>query len=57
MKAAGMATLVATLAGTAAWLLGVLRTLWPAHSMVATLILTIVIYAVVKRSWQPARAR
>ena len=55
MKAVIKATLIATLVGTGAWLFGVSHKLWPAHPMIATFILTIVIYFAAMRAWR-ARA-
>jgi len=46
-----MATLIASVAGTGAWLFGLSRTVWPAHPMLATFIVTLVAYAAVKLSW------
>jgi len=55
MKSTAIATMVASVAGTLAWLIGLSRAVWPSHPMIATMILTIVIYAAVKTSW-PAKA-
>jgi hypothetical protein len=43
-----MATLIASLVGTGAWLLGWSRAIWPGHPMIATFIVTVVMYIVVK---------
>jgi hypothetical protein len=51
MKAAAIATLVASAAGTGAWLFGLSRGVWPAHPMFATFLITILVYVVVKRIW------
>jgi hypothetical protein len=50
-----MATIIATAAGTGAWLFGLSQQLWPAHPMVATFLITVVTYAVVKHSWPRMR--
>ena len=52
MSASIKATLIATVVGTAAWLFGASHLLWPAHPMIATLILTIVTYVVFQRAWR-----
>jgi len=46
-----MATLIATALGTGAWLLGWSQVIWPGHPMIATFILTVVTYVVVKQVW------
>jgi len=43
--------MIASAAGTGEWLLGLSQTLWPVHPMMATLVLTVVTYVVVKRLW------
>lgn len=45
------ATLIATAAGTGAWLLGVAKLIWPAHPQVAVFLITIVTSIVVKQIW------
>ena len=57
MKNTMMATLIASIAGTAAWFVGLSRILWPAHPMIATFILTVVAYVAVKLCWSPRVAR
>ena len=53
-KSVMTATLIASVAGTAAWFAGVSPMPWPAHPMIATAILTVVACAAVKLSW-PSR--
>ncbi|MDE3195819.1 MAG: hypothetical protein KGN84_05725 [Acidobacteriota bacterium] len=42
------ANLIASVAGTAAWLVGFSRLVWPSHPLLATLVITIGVYAAVK---------
>jgi len=51
MRTAAIATLIATAAGTGAWLLGFPQKLWPDHPMWATFLLTVFTYVVVRYSW------
>ena len=46
-----VATLIATAVGTGAWLLGWSKVIWRGHPMIATFILTVVTYVVVKQVW------
>ncbi|HWT79736.1 MAG TPA: hypothetical protein VN648_13205, partial [Candidatus Methylomirabilis sp.] len=57
MKASLWATLIATLFGTGAWLSGLSQMLWPDHPMIATLVLTVVTYALVHFLWPQPRPR
>jgi hypothetical protein len=45
------ATLIATAAGTGAWLFGFAKTIWLAHPQIAVFAITIVVYIVVKQVW------
>jgi len=54
MKSTIMATVIASVVGTGAWLIGLSRILWPAHPMIATFLLTIAVYLAAKLSW-PSR--
>ena len=45
------ATLIATAAGTGAWLTGSAKVIWPAHPMIAVLIITVVVGIVVPLIW------
>ncbi|HTS75381.1 MAG TPA: hypothetical protein VMG40_04210 [Bryobacteraceae bacterium] len=49
-----MATLIASIAGTGAWLVGLSEHLWPAHPMIATFLLTVAVYVAAKL-WLPPR--
>ena len=51
MRATTKATIIATAVGTGEWLLGLSRTLWPAHPIMATFIVTVVAYAVAKAAY------
>jgi hypothetical protein len=46
------ATLIATAAGTCAWLFGFARAIWPAHPQIAAFVLTIVVGIVVSKIWR-----
>jgi len=50
-KGTVVATLIATAIGTGAWLLGWSGVIWPSHPMIATFILTVFTYVVVKMLW------
>jgi len=54
MKRTIMATLIASIAGTGAWLVGLSEHLWPAHPMIATFLLTVAVYVAAKL-WLPPR--
>ncbi|MGD0436120.1 MAG: hypothetical protein ABSB86_06625, partial [Bryobacteraceae bacterium] len=43
-KGTAIATLIASLVGTGAWLLGWSRMIWLGHPMIATFIITVVMY-------------
>lgn len=45
------ATLIATVAGTGAWLFGLGNEVWPAHPQIAVLLLTVATGIVVERVW------
>ena len=45
------ATLIATAAGLGAWFFGLAKAIWPAHSQIAALVITIVVSVVVKQIW------
>lgn len=45
------ATLIASVIGTGAWLLGLARMVWPSHPMLVVLFLTIATYVVLRRAW------
>jgi hypothetical protein len=51
MSAATKATIIATIVGTGAWLLGLSHALWPAHPMMMTFILTVVAYVLTKAAY------
>ena len=48
MKRTGMATLIASAAGTMAWFAGLSQAVWPTHPRIATFVLTVVAYTAVK---------
>ena len=56
MKSTLIATLIASAAGTAAWLFGLSQTIWPSHPMIVTFILTIAAYAAARRWARPGMA-
>jgi hypothetical protein len=45
------ATLIATVVGTGAWLLGLAGAIWPAHPQLTAFAMTVVIGIVVKQLW------
>ena len=51
MKSTLMATVIASVVGTGTWLVGLSQRLWPAHPMIATLMVTVVAYSVARLSW------
>jgi len=51
MKSTVMATVIASVVGTGAWLVGLSHRFWPAHPMIATFMLTVVAYVAAKVSW------
>jgi hypothetical protein len=51
------ASLLASIVGTAAWMLGLTRTIWPAHPQWAMFFLTLVLTVVLRYAWpEPAEA-
>ena len=46
------ATLIATAAGTGAWLFGIAGAIWPAHPQFAAFLLTVVVGIVVTKIWR-----
>jgi hypothetical protein len=48
------ATLIASVIGTGTWFFGLAKAIWPAHEMVCTLLLTIVIGVLVQQLWPDA---
>jgi len=46
-----MATLIASVVGTWAWLSGLAQKSWPAHPFLAVILITVVAEAVVKLLW------
>lgn len=47
-----MSTVIATVAGTAAWSFGLCAKLWPSHPFVADLLLSLITVVVVKQIWE-----
>jgi len=45
------ATLIGTAAGLGAWLFGIAKAIWPAHSQVCTFLITLAVCIVVKQTW------
>lgn len=45
------ASLLASIAGTAAWMLGFTRAIWPAHSQWALFFLTLTLTIVLRYAW------
>jgi hypothetical protein len=51
------ASLLASVLGTAAWMLGLTRTIWPAHPQWALFFLTLVLTIVLRYAWsEPGEA-
>jgi hypothetical protein len=51
IRIALLATLIASVIGTAAWFSGLANTVWPAHPIMAVLLLTVLTEVVVKQAW------
>ena len=45
------ASLLASIVGTAAWMLGLTRTMWPAHPQWALFFVTLVLTIVLRYAW------
>jgi hypothetical protein len=56
-KAGLFATAIATVFGTAAWILGLAHVLWPAHPFFADLLLTLAATIAAKQIWLSQAAR
>jgi hypothetical protein len=49
-------TIVATLASTLAWWVGVPQHVWPSHPIVADTLLAVIVYYVVLYAWSDSKA-
>ena len=47
-----MSTVIATVAGTAAWSFGLCAKIWPSHPFLADLLLSLIICIGVKQFWE-----
>lgn len=51
MKSTGAATLIGSVVGTGIWFLGITKEIWPAHPLLADILITLAVSILVKRTW------